>query len=229
MASTPIDIAPVAGPELGRTGRSRADYVYETVHGWIQTRQIKVGDRVREEAVAQALSVSRTPVREALSRLQTQGLLQVSAGGLVVVELTSQQTMELYALREVLEGAAARAAAQHASANEISALYQLNAEFRDAIGDADKQAMVNKEFHQTIYDASRNRYITRSLADLHDTLMLLSSTTFVVPGRAAKAVGEHKRMIEAIEQRDADAAEQLAREHIRRAQDARFAMRARTS
>ena len=229
MVSRPNDDAPVAEPELGRTGRSRADFVYDTVRSWIQTRKIKVGERVREEAVAQALSVSRTPVREALSRLQTRGLLQVLAGGLVVVELTSQQTMELYALREVLEGAASRSAAQHASANEITALHQINDEFRDALGNPERLAVVNKEFHQTIYDAARNRYLDRTLADLHDTLMLLNSTTFTVPGRAEKAVDEHRRMVEAIERRNADAAEQRAREHIRNSQDARFAMRPRPS
>jgi DNA-binding GntR family transcriptional regulator len=226
MASRPVD-APLVETEFGRTGRSRADYVYDTVRNWIQTRKIRVGERLREEAVAQALNVSRTPVREALSRLQTRGLLQVLAGGLVVVELTSQQTMELYALREVLEGAATRSAAQHASANEIAALYLLNDEFKDALGDPERLAVVNKEFHQTIYDAARNRYLDRVLADLHDTLMLLNSTTFTVPGRAEKAVGEHKLMVQAIECRDANEAEQRAREHIRNSQDARFAMRAR--
>jgi DNA-binding GntR family transcriptional regulator len=227
MVSRPINKAPVVEPELGRIGSSRADFVYDTVRGWIQSRKIKVGERVREEAVAQVLNVSRTPVREALSRLQTRGLLQAAAGGLVVVELTSQETMELYALREVLEGAAARSAAQHASPNEIAALYQLGDEFRDAIGDPERLVPVNKEFHQMIYDAGRNRYLHRALADLHDTLMLLNGTTFTVPGRAEKAVGEHKRMVEAIERRDADAAEQVAREHIRHAQDARFVMRSR--
>ena len=79
------------------------------------------------------------------------------------------------------------------------------------------------------YDAARNRYLDRTLADLHDTLMLLNSTTFTVPGRAEKAVDEHRRMVEAIERRNADAAEQRAREHIRNSQDARFAMRPRPS
>jgi DNA-binding GntR family transcriptional regulator len=210
---------------MGRAPGSRSDFVYDTLRGWIQNRQIRVGERIREEAIAQALDVSRTPVREALSRLQTRGLLQMSAGGLVVVELTPQQTMELYALREVLEGAASRSAAQHASSLEIAALHHLNEEFKAAIGDPERLAVVNKEFHQTIYDAARNRYIYRSLEDLHDTLMLLHSTTFTVPGRAEKSVSEHQLLIEAIERRDADAAERMAREHIRLAQDARFDMR----
>jgi len=229
MANNPINDAAVVDQDLGRTGRSRADFVYDTVRVWIQTRKINVGERVREEAVAQALSVSRTPVREALSRLQTRGLLQASAGGLVVVELTLQQTMELYALREVLEGAAARSAAQHASVSEIAAMHKLNAEFREAIGDFEKLAAINKELHQAIYDAARNQYLYRVLDDLHDTQMLLNGTTFSLPGRDAKVVGEHRRMIDAIDRRDADSAERFAREHIRRAQEARFAMRSRSS
>ena len=91
-----------------RTG-SRADFVFETLRDAIWDGRIARGVRIREEEIARHLGVSRTPVREALQRLQQRGLLVVGAGrGLVVAELTHLQVVELYGMREILEGSAAR-------------------------------------------------------------------------------------------------------------------------
>src|SRR5258708_27556643 len=96
--------------------RSRADFVYESLRDAIWDGRIARGERVREEEIARNLGVSRTPVREALQRLQQRGLLVVGAGrGLVVAELSHDQVIELYAMREVLDGSAARFAAQRAA------------------------------------------------------------------------------------------------------------------
>ena len=81
------------------------------------------GERIREEDMGRALGVSRTPVREALQRLQQRGLLTVGLGrGLAIAQLTKSQVIELYAMREILEGSAARFAAQHAHSTEIDLL-----------------------------------------------------------------------------------------------------------
>src|SRR5215468_10620135 len=118
-----------------RTG-SRADFVFETLRDAIWDGRIARGVRIREEEIARNLGVSRTPVREALQRLQQRGLLVVGAGrGLVVAELTHLQVVELYGMREILEGSAARFAARHASDTEIEILYRLQEELRAAEGD----------------------------------------------------------------------------------------------
>jgi DNA-binding GntR family transcriptional regulator len=207
------DAQSVSGPQT-KTSRSR--WVYESLRTAIQEGQYVRGDRIREEEVARSLGVSRTPVREALSRLHT--------GGLVVAELSRSQIDELYAMREILEGSAARFAAQHASPSEIASLRHIARAFENAFGDSAKLAQINRELHGAIYEAAHNRYLTRTLNELHDALALLPSTTFTVSGRPELAVGEHARIIDAIEKRDADAAESVAREHIRRAQEARLAM-----
>src|ERR1700741_959347 len=111
-----------------RTG-SRADFVFESLRDAIWDGRIARGVRIREEEIARNLGVSRTPVREALQRLQQRGLLVVGAGrGLVVAELTHLQVVELYGMREILEGSAARFAARHASDTEIEMLHRLQRE-----------------------------------------------------------------------------------------------------
>jgi DNA-binding GntR family transcriptional regulator len=203
--------------------RSRADFVYGRLRDAISDGRIAGGERVREEEVARNLGVSRTPVREALQRLQQRGLLMLAAGrGLVVAQLSQQQVVELYAMREILEGSAARFAAQHATAAEIAILYELQEELKSAEGDAMRHVSLNRRFHQAIYEAAHNRYLLQTLDSLNDSFALLRSTTFRLPHRQRNSDEERRRIIAAIEQRDPDSAERAAREHIVQAQRTRF-------
>ncbi len=204
------------------SGLSRAQWVYETLRDGIRVGTWRRGERMREETVARALGVSRTPVREALSRLQARGLLEVTLHGLVVSTISRPQTLELYAMREVLEGSAARFAAQHAAPSEIASLKQLGAAFAGSSGDPARLASLNRQFHAAIQDAAHNRYVVRMLEELSDSLALLPGTTFELPERGLLAVDEHGAIVAAIERRDPDAAEQAARIHIRNAQAARL-------
>lgn len=205
-----------------RSKRSRAKIVYETLRDDIKSGRYKAGQRIREEEIAARLGVSRTPVREALSRLQHHGLLESAPEGLAVTELSRNQVLELYAMREMLEGAAARFAAQHASTYDVDDLRRHAASFEAAKGDPDRLAAINIAFHRAIYEAAHNRYLLRTLDELHDALALLQTTTFTVDGRYEGSVAEHGRIIAAIAARDADTAEREARDHIRHALDARL-------
>lgn len=209
------------GP-AGDTGLSRAQGVYNELRAGIREGRYRPGERIREETIARSLGVSRTPVREALSRLATHGLLELAAGGLVVASLSRPQVMELYAMREILEGSAARFAAQHAAPAELVTLKRLSRAFEERHGDPAALARRNRDFHAAIYEAAHNRYLMRMLDDLNDALALLPNTTFAIPGRSEMAVREHDAVVEAIERRDPEAAEALAREHIRQAQQARI-------
>ena len=204
--------------------RSRADFVYDSLRDAIWEGRFARGERLREEEIARVLGVSRTPVREALQRLQQHGLLVVGAGrGLVVAELSKQQVLELYAMREILEGSAARFAAQHATATEIEILYRLQRELAQAGADDPLVLLnLNRRLHQAIYEAAHNQYLLATLNSLHDSLALLHSTTFRVPTRRRESDEEHRRIVAAIEGRDPEAAERAAREHIRQAQRTRF-------
>jgi DNA-binding GntR family transcriptional regulator len=202
--------------------RSRAEFVYESLRDAISDGRIAGGERVREDEVARKLGVSRTPVREALRRLQQRGLLVIYAGrGLVVAELSQQQIVELYAMRESLEGTAARFAAQHATAAEIVILYQLQEKLRTAKGDAVRISL-NRHFHQAIYEAAHNRYLMQTLDSLNDSFALLRSSTLRTPNRRRGSDDERLGIIAAIEKRDPELAEKMARVHIQQAQRTRF-------
>lgn len=206
-------------------GQHRADFAYAKLREAIYSGKLRSGDRLREIELSEWLGVSRTPTREALRRLESEGLCGRSArGGLVVTELDSQQILELYSLREALEGMAAGLAARHASETEISSLRALLAEQRATPTDADRLAALNRQFHEVLYHAARNRYLLQALESLRDSLALLRETTYAVTGRPGSALIEHQRIIDAIKKQDAAAAEDAARKHIQAASNARLVL-----
>jgi DNA-binding GntR family transcriptional regulator len=219
-----LALVPPEGAYSSRSG-SRGEFVYRALIQAIQRGVLRPGDRIREEEVAQSLGVSRTPVREALQLLQTRRLIEMAPGrGVVLMDLTNQQVLELYAMREVLEGAAARFAAQHASATEIALLQQLLDEFTRNAGNPEQLAKLNHMLHRAIYEAARNAYMQEALANLEDGLSLLQNTTYSIPERHASADREHRAIVAAIERRDMDGAEALSRLHIRESQRIRLSM-----
>jgi DNA-binding GntR family transcriptional regulator len=203
--------------------RSRAEFVYESLRDAIWDGRIAVGERVREEEIARNLGVSRTPVREALQRLHQRGLLVFGAGrGLTVASLSQHQVLQLYAMREILEGSAARFAAEHATAPEIALLWRLQKDLCKPDHGTMALVTLNRQLHQAIYEAAHNQYLIQTLSMLHDSLALLHSTTFRVPSRRLESDEEHRRIVEAIEQHNPERAEEAARQHIRQAQRTRF-------
>lgn len=203
---------------------SRARFAYDSLLAAILGGAMKSGERIRETEVAEQLQISRTPVREALRRLEAEGLVTMDANsrGLVIASLSYQEVMELYQMREVLEGTAAGLAARHASDAEIEVLRDLLEEEPDTAPDPALHAERNRQFHNALYHAAHNRYLLKSLNSLRDALALLGTTTFTIPGRPAAAHAEHARILQAIGERNPEAAEQHAREHIRAAQRARL-------
>lgn len=128
-----------------------------------------------------------------------------------MAELDTQQLAELYAVREVLEGAAAGFAALHASRAEIENLVRIPGREEAAAKDASLFLQVNSDFHTAIYEASHNRYLLRSVVD---ALGLVRNSTFVVEGSIEQARREHHGILKAIRAGDAKTAEQRAREHV---------------
>lgn len=201
---------------------SRGEWTYHRLREAIQAGELKPGERIREIEMAKRLEVSRTPVREALRRLEADGLLTfVPYRGMVIAELDHQAVMELYQMREVLEGTAAGLAARHASEAEITLLRDLIA--ADP-GDGDPRALAshNRQFHGSLYRAAHNRYLLKTLNVLSDAMALLGMTTLSLTGRSDTARQEHQEILDAIEARDQPRAEAAARHHIREAQRARL-------
>lgn len=188
---------------------------YTRIRDAIRTGTYKPGQRVREADFAEWLRMSRTPVREALRRIESEGLIAYEARrGLVITKLDNQMVMELYALRETLEGTAARLAARHASDLEIEMLEGM---IRDEAEIAEPKRLHehNRLFHEALFRSAHNRFLLRAIGIVRDSVMLLNQTTFSLPGRPASAVKEHGSIVAAIVRRDADHAERAAREHIR--------------
>lgn len=206
-------------------GGSLGAKAYERLQEAIREGKLTSGTRLREEDVAADLKMSRTPVREALRRLQAEGLLtQESSRSMVVSKLDHQMMTELYLMRDVLEGTAARLAARHASEAEVAVLRDL-VDVEAKLGkDAKQLAQHNRRFHEALYLAAHNRFLLKTLNALRDALALLGETTYAAPGRAKAAVQEHRAIVEAIASGDAAAAEAAARTHIQGAQRARIRM-----
>lgn len=203
---------------------SIANTVYDAFVEDLRAGKRRPGDRILAEDIAKSFEVSRTPVREALSRLQERGLLQMTPTGLSVTQLDRTAVLELYAVRELLEGAAAGFAAQHASPSDLFTMHQIAEAFARPENDPARVARLNRAFHDAIYEAAHNEFLLKILDGMHDTLMLLPSTTFAVEGRQSVAIEEHKAILDAIEARDPVTADQRAREHIRQSRDTRLGM-----
>ena len=127
--------------------------------------------------------MSRTPVREAFHSIISDGLLVAGPwNGVMVADLDQNQLVELYAVREVLEGAAAELAAKHASNAEIEHMFEIAESELGAKDDAARLVLINSELHHAIYAAAHNRYLLQSLSTVTDALGLLRHSTFVLPG-----------------------------------------------
>jgi len=201
----------------------RGERAYRHVRAAIQSGQLKPGERLREVELAESIGLSRTPIREALARLESEGLVVHDATrGIVVAELDYSMVTELYYMREVLEGTAARLTAQHASEVELSILEDLCHQYEASLDNETQLAISNRQFHETLYRCSHNRYLVNMLTVLHDALSLLGSTTLTDRERAAETLKEHEAVVAAIRERDADGAEQALRAHIRAAQKVRM-------
>jgi len=204
--------ADAAGDSLGLRA-------YETIFSAIQTGKLRPGSCVREAALALSLGMSRTPLREAVKRLQNEGLVTLEAQrGIRIVKLTRHEVMELFTAREWAEGATAALAARHAGDAEIATLHHILALEKAAASDPVAGARYNRSLHATIHDCSRNRYLIEHVRSLNALVALAGDSTRRSAGRYQEALREHTAIVEAIEGRDADRAEQRAREHIRAAQ-----------
>ena len=206
--------------------RSAADYAYAALREEIVEGRFPPGRRMREIELASWLGISRTPTRQALSRLEIEGLVALQPrAGLVVSSLDAAAMEELYEMRGALEGTAAAMASRHASARDVEALVQL-VEAEGALPeDPAIRYRHNLAFHGAIYQAAHNRYLMKSLQALNDAIALLGPTTMGVAGRLADAHEEHRRIVAAIAAQDGDKAESEARAHVGRALDLRRRMR----
>lgn len=194
--------------------------VYQALLNSIVTGQIESGVPLRPDVIARQLEVSTTPVREALQRLESDGLVsRLPNRGWLVREFSNRQIQELYEFRVSLESFGVRLACERITEGEVAWLRnnQLVGEAALAAGDKDAYRVYNQDFHSAIMKAARNSYLSYVMGQLRLQTEMLSAKTILIEGRPSRAFEEHGRLIELIAMRDAPAAEQLIRNHIRSA------------
>lgn len=200
---------------------------YRLILEAIDTGKYKPGDRLVESELADRFGVSRTPVREALQRLETQNMLSRDGRSLIVASLDHNQLSELYVVRGELEGLAARLAARNATREEIRVLRDMLAADSALVDDPQAMARANRRFHKQIHLASHNRFLVQQLDLVHRSMALLASTSIAAEGRGPRTLEEHDAIVAAIEKGDGDAASAALREHISRAFITRLKLDAR--
>jgi len=212
--------------EQGNRGTT-AEAVYRALRHGIVHGDLAPGERLRSDALANELRVSRTPVREALRKLEAEGLVAHSGSRLIVRTLSEQDLTELFYVREALEGMAARLAAENATPAEIAEIRDLLDDMESARqrGDLGGLRSLTGEFHHSICRASHNNRLLESLTALLDSVRKMPTSTLFGEGRAAQALQEYRDLLGAIAARDSERAELLARMHRRRTLELRKEMR----
>jgi len=180
------------------------------------------GARLRETELADRLGISRTPVREAIRLLEADDLVTHQPRlGATVRRLEHAEVVELYEMRAVLEGTAARLAARGASDVELGELAALNAAMTDA-PNAMQARDLNRQFHRALIEAARNRFLVRAMGAIQKTLLILGPSTLSDPLRAAEVGTEHAAILTALQARNGDGSEAAMRAHIEAALRARL-------
>lgn len=197
-----------------------ADRTYEQLKNDIVNGVLAQGSKIVEEDLARQYGISRGPLREAIHRLKGSNLIvSIPHAGSRVVTLTQQMMSEIYEVRESLEGMSARLAAEKISESQIKGLWQLLGEHEKSIEKTDGKNYVQNEgnfdFHFRIAEASCNQWLLDHLyIELYQLVRMCRRQSAQTPERPAKALREHRQILEAISQHDAELAEILMRRHI---------------
>ncbi len=193
--------------------------VFQKIRDNILKGIYKEGEELREITVGKELGVSRTPVREALRQLELEGLVKIVPNkGAYVTGITRKDVSDIYAIRSLLEGLCARWATEHITEEQIDKLEEiiLLSEYHvNKKKDLSTQVVkFDSEFHEVLYEASQSRILDHVLSDFHKYVQMARKTSVTHQERAEKSIAEHKEILQAIKDKDADRAERLANEHI---------------
>lgn len=217
--------APVKPQSLGPVRAERKVPPYERLKHGILTGTLSPGQSLIETVLAEWLEVSRTPIREALTRLEQDGLVVRTDRGLVVRERSPEEILDIYETRIVLEATAARVAADRRSGIDVLTLRRIGQSL-EAVDSTDEDAMAagNRDFHRAVWRAAHNEPLTDLLQRLDLHLARYPATTLSQPGRWDSANDEHRQIVAAIDARDAGLAGDLAAAHFTAARDIRLSL-----
>ncbi|MEM1288537.1 MAG: GntR family transcriptional regulator [Pseudomonadota bacterium] len=194
---------------------SNGDAAYTAILRAIREGDYGPGDRLRETEIAERVGLSRTPIREALRKLESDGIVEHRPRvGSVVRQLGHSEVVELYEIRLVLERTAAELAAKHAVDAQIAELEAINRAIGKSLADPPAAAALNQQFHQTLYRTARNRFLLEAASSLNNALMLLGPTTLADEERISTVCRQHQQIIDGVRRADKEAAGTAAEAHL---------------
>lgn len=206
--------------------RPLREIVFETLRDAIITQVLKPGERLMEIQLADEMGVSRTPVREAIRKLELEGLaVMVPRKGAYVAGVSMKDIHEVYEVRSALEMLAVTLAAERITDEELDALErqvlrESEEEEKADDGDLDSIIYIDSSFHDIIYQAAHNQRLVQFINILQEQLQRFRAASLSKPGRSKTALEEHKQIVEALSERNGELASKLAREHIENAENA---------
>jgi len=214
-----LDLGPL---QAFQERKSLGEHVFESLKHSIIRGKISSGEWLVESHIAETLGISRTPVREAIHKLEREGLIERQPrGGFTVLGLNRNDIEETFGIRSVLEGYAARLAAVKHRKEELEALENKIDEFQNAL---DRRKMnllptINTEFHDLLYSLSKSPKLINMINGLHDQIYRYREMILKEKKIAATSNLDHQKMLKHIRERDAEGAERLVRDHIVRGQE----------
>ena len=203
---------------------SIADQIFEQLEREILAGKYERGEALSEAGLARELGVSRTPVREAIRRLEQEDFLEESSRGILVVGITRDDMMDMYEIRQRIEGLAARRAAERAGDETLQAMketLELQRFYceKDGENSAEQIRKLDSEFHRLLYYAADSRSYYNTLCSLHKRMTKFRKASVSKKSRALQALEEHETIYAALQAHDPDAAETAALHHVLSARD----------
>ncbi len=193
------------------------DLVFEALREAILSGELKPGERMMEVQLAEEMGVSRTPVREAIRKLELEGLVvMIPRKGAYVAGLSLKEAADVFEVRASLEGLAAALTAERITDDEIDAMEKILEEISSAVENSDVETVIKKdaEFHNVLFSATRNAQLAQIISNLKEKIDRFRIQSFSNPSRIMSILEEHRKIVDAIKDRDSDRAEQLTKEHI---------------
>ena len=203
-------------PELSLSPRALYQEVAELLRERIFSHELAPGSWIDELKLAEEYGISRTPLREALKVLATEGLVTMKVRrGAYVTEVSDTDLSDVYHLLALLESDAAGVVAEKASQAQIEELQDLHGELEKAVGNRERFFEINEAFHMRLLEIANNRWRNQMVADLRKVMKLNRHNSLLKSGRIEESVAEHRAIMAALAARDAEACAQRMREHFR--------------
>ncbi len=193
------------------------ELVFESLREAIIHGRLKPGERLMEMQMAEEMGVSRTPVREAIRKLELEGfVVMIPRKGAYVSGISVKDIVDVFEVRAALEGLAAGLAAERITDEEMEKLERILVRITEVSDKDDLEVIVDidTEFHDLIYKACRNERLVQIITHLKEQIQRFRTTSLAQPGRLRDALSEHRLIVEAISDRNVEMAQVLAREHI---------------